>query len=483
MRSIQRQSLSSRSSVTSPLAFSENGIKPSWSLSAKLHMRSNSPSRFSLDSRSSPPLERIGEACDDKVSTSCFGGYSRHERQTNSKAPLASMEGNSSDDGGGKKILDETYVRAPTVSDKKSSKGEPLDNNNQISAVDQNVHGTPAKEPRHKSSSGSASKAEAAVAKKTSISKSKADQENPAKKRQSTSIHRSPSSQVSSSSQGKGAKVTNSKEKSEHPKTTRTPSGTPTKKKESSQSQEPGTAPGKTKTNQRLTSTPQSSASPSPTVKKGSLVTEKSSTVASSRKKLAERSSSGRDSSHASPMTDRPRAQLRGAEGGRPERKAVRSSSSSSSLTSLRSPSISSRELRRTSKSEDKGLSFFKSALRQKETRRSADLGKSAMLTKKAGERTSRSSSQNKLCTDEGNGEGNSSTASVTSKTVSEDKEISKISTPVRRSLLQGKSKSSSSEMSLQSPVNGKRPLEKMPSSRKLSCSMQSPARATQTPQ
>ncbi|XP_062868469.1 ubiquitin carboxyl-terminal hydrolase 31 [Trichomycterus rosablanca] len=484
VRSIQRQSLSSRSSITSPLAFSENGIKPSWSLSAKLQMRSSSPSRFSLDSRSSPPLERIGEACDDKVSTSCFGGYSRHERQTNSKAPLAMMEGNSSDDGSGKKILDEAYVRAPTVADKKSSKGEPLENNNQINAVDQNVHGTPSREPRHKSSASSASKAEVGVAKKTST-KTKGDQESSAKKRQSTSVHRSPSSQVSSSSQGKGAKVTNLKEKSDHPKTTRTPSGTPTKKKESSQSQEPGTAPGTTKTNQRLTSTPQSSASPSPTVKKSSSATDKSSTVALSRKKLAERSSSGRDSSYASPVTDRPRAQLKGAEGGRLERRAVRSSSSSSSLTSLRSPSISSRDLRRSSKSEDKGLSFFKSALRQKETRRSADLGKSAILTKKVGERTSRSSSQTKLGLgmDEGNGEGNSSTASLTSKTASEDKETSKISTPVRRSLLQGKSKSSSSETSLQSPVNGKRPLEKMPSSRKLSCSMQSPARATRMPQ
>lgn len=50
VRSVQRQSLSSRSSVTSPLAVSENGVRPSWSLSAKLQFRSNSPSRFSGDS-------------------------------------------------------------------------------------------------------------------------------------------------------------------------------------------------------------------------------------------------------------------------------------------------------------------------------------------------------------------------------------------------------------------------------------------------
>lgn len=474
MRSIQRQSLSSRSSIASPLTLSENGIKPSWSLSTKLQMRSNSPSRFSLDSRSSPPLERIGEACDDKVSTSCFGSYSRHERQAGSKAPLAMMEGNSSDDGSGKRNMDEVYTRAPSLADKKSSKGEPLENNNQITAVDQNLHGTPTKEPKHKSSGGSVSKAEVSSAKKSST-KTKGDQEKPSKKRQSTSsAQKSPSSQLSSSSQGKGAKVTNLIEKSDSPKARSVSSGTPTKKKESSQSQEAAPTSGATKTKQRLTPTPQSSASPSPIAKKSSSAVERSSSLSSSRKKLAERTSS-RDSSHAIPLADRPRVPLKGAEGGRPDRRPVRSSSSSSSLTSLRSPSISSRELRRASKSEDKGLSFFKSALRQKETRRSADLGKSAILTKKAGERTARSSSQTKLSTEDGEGEGNSSPASISSKAASEDKETSKPSTPLKRSLLPvGKSKSSSSDPILQSPVNGKRLIEKTASSRKLSCSMQS---------
>lgn len=473
MRSIQRQSLSSRSSITSPLAFSENGIKPSWSLSAKLQLRSNSPSRFSLDSRSSPPLERIGEASDDKVSTSCFGSYSRHERQTGSKAPLAMMEGNSSDDGSGKRIMDEVYSRAPSVADKKSSKGDPSDNNNQITAVDQNVHGTPSKEPKHKSSGGSVSKAEVSGAKKAST-KIKGDQEKPSKKRQSTSSAQRSPSQVSSSSQGKGAKVTNLKEKSDSTKARGVSSGTPTKKKEPSQSQEAALIPGAARTKQRTTPTPQSSASPSPTAKKSSSAVERSSSLSSSRKKLAERTSS-RESTHASPLADKPRMPLKGAEGGRPDRRPVRSSSSSSSLTSLRSPSISSKELRRASKSEDKGLSFFKSALRQKETRRSADLGKSAILSKKVVERTIRSNSQTKLSTDNGEGDGNSSPVSLSSKAASEDKETPKNSTPLKRSLLPlGKSKSSSSDAILQSPINGRRPLEKTSSSRKLSSSMQS---------
>lgn len=487
VRSIQRQSLSSRSSVTSPLAFSENGMKPSWSLSTKLQMRSNSPSRLSLDSRSSPPLERIGEACDDKVSTSCFGGYSRHERQPSSKAPLAMMEGNGSDDGNGKRILDEAYCRAPLQADKKSSKGEPVDNNNQINAVDQNSLGPLSKEQKHKSSE---KKTEGSGSKKSST-KTKGDQEKPSKKRQSTSsVTKSPSSQVSSSPQVKGTKTTNLKEKSNSPKSTKgTPSGTPSRKKESSESPVSGGTKGKPS----LTSTPQSSASPSPTSKKSSSLAERNSV--SGKKKLVERGSS-KDLTHTSPLAEKSRvsatpvrtSQPRTAEGSRPERRTVRSSSSSSSVTSLRSPSVSSRDLCRSSKSEEKGLSFFRSALRQKETRRSADLGKTTILSKKAAERTAKSSSQNKLNADEGEGSGNSSQQVSpeprSNKSANNEKESSKNSTPSKRSLLPvGKSKSSNSETSLQSPINGKRPLEKVASSRKLSSSMQTSARPTQTPQ
>lgn len=447
-------------------------------------MRSNSPSRFSLDSRSSPPLERIGEACDDKVSTSCFGGYSRHERQPSSKAPLAMMEGNGSDDGSGKRILDEAYCRAPTQSDRKSSKGEPVDNNNQINAVDQNALGALAKEQKHKSS-GSEKKADEKSSSKKSSTKTKGDQEKPSKKRQSTSsVTKSPSSQVSSSPQAKGTKATNLKEKSNSPKSTKgTPSGTPSRRKESLQAQESPVSGG-TKGKPSLTSTPQSSASPSPTSKKSSSVAERNSV--SGKKKLVERGSS-KDLAHTSPLAEKSRvsatprtSQPKTAEARRP----VRSSSSSSSVTSLRSPSVSLRDLRRSSKSEDKGLSFFKSALRQKETRRSADLGKTTILAKKVVERAAKSSSQCRLDADEGEGSGNSSQQVSpeprSCKAAANEKESSKTSTPNKRSLLPvGKSKSSNSETSLQSPINGKRPLEKISSSKKLSSSMQSSARPT----
>lgn len=465
-------------------------MKPSWSLSQKLQMGSNSPSRFSLDSRSSPPLERIGEACDDKVSTSCFGGYSRHERQPSSKAPLAMMEGNGSDDGSGKRILDEAYCRAPTQSDKKSSKGQPVDNNNQINAVDQNSLGALAKEQKHKSS-GSEKKADEKSSSKKSSTKTKGDQEKPSKKRQSTSsVTRSPSSQVFSSPQAKGTKATNLKEKSDSPKSTKgTPSGTPSRRKKSLQAQESPVSGG-TKGKPSLTSTPQSSASPSPTSKKSS--SERNSV--SGKKKLVERGSS-KDLVHTSPLAEKSRvnatlrtSQPKTAEASRSEMRPVRSSSSSSSFTSLRSPSVSLRDLRRSSKSEDKGLSFFKSALRQKETRRSADLGKTTILAKKAVERAAKYSSQCRLDADEGEGSGNSSQQVSleprSCKAAANEKESSKTSTPNKRSLLPvSKSKSSNSETSLQSPINGKRPLQKISSSKKLSSSMQSSARPTQTPQ
>lgn len=488
VRSIQRQSLSSRSSIASPLAFSDSGIKPSWSLSAKLHMRSNSPSRFSLDSRCSPPLERIGEACDDKVSTSCFGSYSRHERYFGSRSPLSMMESNQSDQDNNKRFLDMMYCRAPTPVEKKSTKNEPTENNNQITAIDQNslpAQATPSKEQKRKSSIGGfGSKAESTGSTKSS---SKGETEKTSKKRL-CSTYKSSTSESTSSTPVKGKKVSSTKEKSVNAKkSTSTPSGTPSKTKEA-------THPVETPQHKPcVRSTPQSSASPSPTSKKNSSINEKSST--SSRKKLVERSFS-RDSMHLSPVVDSLRGSSvtrsplsKSGESNRPERRLIRSSSSSSSVTSLRSPSISTRDLQRSSKPEEKGLSFFKSALRQRESRRSADLGKSTLLAKKASERTCKQNGQAKdISGDKGKtGDAVSSQTSTEThggETKSETKTSSKPPSSLSRTLLNvGKSKSSTSEVSLKSPANGKKPLERMASSRKLSSSMQSPARTTQRPQ
>ncbi|XP_068613785.1 ubiquitin carboxyl-terminal hydrolase 31-like [Brachionichthys hirsutus] len=488
VRSIQHQSSSSRSSISSPLAFSDSGIKPSWSLSAKLHMRSNSPSRFSLDSRCSPPLERIGEALDDKVSTSCFGSYSRHERYFGSRSPLSMMEGSLGDHDNSKRFVDMMYCRAPTPVEKRSSKNEPTENNNQITAIDQNVLPTqtaPSKEQKRKGSIGFGSKAESTGLTKIS---SKVEQEKTSKKRL-YSTHNTAAPETATSLPVKGKKPSNTKEKTVNAKkSSSVSSGTPSKAKEAAK---PSEATPQHKPCLRFP--PQCSASPSPMTKKNSSVAEKS--TMSSRKKLVERSCS-RDSMHASPPVDSPRGSSiarsslsKSGESNRPERRLMRSSSSSSSVTSLRSPSVSARDLQRSSKPEEKGLSFFKSALRQRESRRSADLGKSTMLIKKASERTCK---QNGPAKDTGSerattGDAASSPACLEAcggETKSEPKASSKPPSSLSRSLLNvGKSKSSSSEVSLRSPANGKKPLERMASSRKLSSSMQSPARATQRPQ
>ncbi|KAM9780638.1 ubiquitin carboxyl-terminal hydrolase 31 [Neosynchiropus ocellatus] len=479
VRSIQRQSLSSRSSIASPLALSDSGVKPSWSLSAKLQMRSNSPSRFSLDSRCSPPLERIGEACDDKVSTSCFGSYSRHERYFGSRTPVSMMDGNYNEMDNNKRFVDMTYCRAPTPVEKKNPKSEPTENNNQITAVDQNslpTQVTPSKEQKRKSSIGGfGSKAENINSPKPS----KTEPEKTSKKRL-CATHKPPEP----STPVKGKKASNTKEKSAGAKKApSTPCGTPSKTKEKASEGTPQHKPS-------VRTTAQSTASPCTTPNKTSNVAEKN---LNGRKRLVERSCS-RDSMHTSPLVNNLRANSisrssipKLGETNRLERKSIRSSSSSSSVTSLRSPSISTRDLQRCSKSEEKGLSFFKSALRQRESRRSADLGKSSLLFKKASERTCKQNGQAKDLSGDNadvtaSPRGTADTHVGDAKPVG--KESSKASISLSRSLLHvGKSKSSTSEVSLKSPPNGKKPLERMSSSRKLSSSMQSPARTTHRPQ
>ncbi|XP_048846741.1 ubiquitin carboxyl-terminal hydrolase 31 isoform X1 [Brienomyrus brachyistius] len=487
VRSVQRQSLSSRSSLASPLTLNENGIKPSWSLSAKLHLRSNSPSRFSLDSFSSS-LERIGETCDDKVSTSCFGSYSRHERQAN-KAPLAKMEGITSDEGNGTDFVDETYCRAPIQPDKKSFKADQVDNSNQLPGVEQKKsgQGNPSKEQKRRSTSGgSGSKSESSGTKRSSA-KIASDMEKTSKKRLGgISTSKSSSSPVSSSPRSKSyTKVSNLKDKTDSAKITRSPStGTPSKKVSAKGQETP--PPGATQQKQRISSMAKSSVSASPPVRKTLSGTER--TLATGRGKLEK--SVSQDSPRTSPLVDKPkpspaaRASLpRGVDGSRLD-KRLRSSSSSSSVTSLRSPSASSRELHRNNKSEEKGLSFFKSSLRQKETRRSADLGKTAMLAKKASEGATKGGTlaNGSLGTNDGSSK---PPLKAPPAFKGSDKERSpKTSTPVKRlALSQSKSKSSTPEMGQQSPANGNKLLEKTASSRKLSSGMQSSARLTQKPQ
>ncbi|PKU39532.1 ubiquitin carboxyl-terminal hydrolase hypothetical protein [Limosa lapponica baueri] len=344
VRSVQRQSLSSRSSVTSPLAVSENGVRPSWSLSAKLQFRSNSPSRFSGDSpvhTSASTLEKIGEAADDKVSTSCFGSLrnlsssylepcdgSRREHRTARRAPLAVMEGafreesvvrTSSSD------LSDGYGKSSVQPDRNRPALDPFDNNNQIAFVDQSdsVDSSPVKEVKAPSGTGLAAEKADGTPKKVHSSKGVSEPDKSLRKgrtvlsNQETKVSRSSPPPLRSSQ-----KVSRSRTAK------KTPSGSLTK----------GSSAGKSRTSDRSLSREGS---------KISLGSDKTSVTSSSRT--------------SSPRISHSRSDSRAVDS-----KHVRSSS----MANLRSPNVSVRSgLKRDSKSEEKGLSFFKSALRQKETR------------------------------------------------------------------------------------------------------------------
>ncbi len=164
--------------------------------------------------------------------------------------------------------------------------------------MDQNSLGALAKEQKHKSS-GSEKKVDEKSSSKKSSTKTKGDQEK--------ALQEAPEHlfchQVSippkcfPALKQRATKATNLKEKSDSPKSTNgTPSGTPSRRKKSLQAQESPVSGG-TKGKLSLTSTPQSSASPSPTSKKSS--SERNSV--SGKKKLVERGSSKGLGAHQSP--------------------------------------------------------------------------------------------------------------------------------------------------------------------------------------
>ncbi|MBN3294546.1 UBP31 hydrolase, partial [Polypterus senegalus] len=499
VRSVQRQSLSSRSSVTSPLATNENGIKPSWSLSAKLQMRSNSPSRFSLDSFSSSTLERIGEATDDKVSTSCFGSYSKYEHKTSGKAPLAVMEGVMREENLNRSntSLEDTFCKHSSQIEKRMSKMDSEDNNNRITSVDQSLSGRSlsTRESKHRSKPGPSNyKSDNGKRNPTKIVN---EQDKSSKKRQiSCSTQGSPASQASSSPSVKSsAKASGSKDKAESSKvgSLKPASSMSHSKKEHTQHQE-GSHLSSGQQKQKHPSKLKSSSTLPVVTKTSSL----GSTSSSGRNKMMEKSQS-KESSLVSPHLEKPggvsaskasssaRASvIKSSDSSRIERRPVRSSSSSSSVTSLRSPSVSSKtDLRRNSKSEDKGLSFFKSALRQKETRRSADFGKTSILSKKSTDGISKSTTKNGMDVSDGTCKTSQIISSElhSAKFSAKEKQAVKAGTLVTQSpVSSNKSKSSNLETSASLLSERKKQPEKS-STRKLSASMQSSAQSTQKAQ
>ncbi|KAF6734745.1 Ubiquitin carboxyl-terminal hydrolase 31 [Oryzias melastigma] len=148
VRGIQRPTFSSRSSIASPLALSENGTKPSWSHSAKLQLRSNSPSRFSVESHSSSPtLERIGEVADTQLSPTYFTNSPKLDKLSEGKSALDSNAGR-------KRLIEQVHVKAMTQAEQRNaiSSGE---NNNVVAATEQ--HRVSPKESRQRNGSADGS--------------------------------------------------------------------------------------------------------------------------------------------------------------------------------------------------------------------------------------------------------------------------------------------------------------------------------------
>ncbi|XP_015285216.1 PREDICTED: ubiquitin carboxyl-terminal hydrolase 31, partial [Gekko japonicus] len=397
VRSVQRQSLSSRSSVTSPLAVSENGIRPSWSLSAKLQIRSSSPSRFPGDSPAHSPastLERIGESADtDKVAPSCFGS-GRREHRTTGRAPLAVMEGVFRDEAPLQKPRGppDPHCKkksSPLPADQSCSPLDPFDNNNQIAFVDQSdsVESSPVKEEEKGfSGRGPSSPAKAdGPPRKAATGKDAAEAERSLRRGRtpllsSTDSLASPQAAASPPPLPPKTlpKVSRSRSKLDSCRASGrhgSPAARHRPKEAASRAHDAAAASSAQQKQKPLSSS--SSVRGAPAGK--SRTSDRSLSREGSKLSLGSSSEKGPP---ASSRTSSPRiGQSRSSEGQAAEGKHVRSSS----MASLRSPSAGPRSaLKRDSKSEDKGLSFFKSALRQKETRRSADLGKTTMLSKKA---------------------------------------------------------------------------------------------------
>ncbi|KAI3364997.1 hypothetical protein L3Q82_001160 [Scortum barcoo] len=501
VRGMQRQTFSSRSSIASPLVLSENGTKPSWPHSAKLQLRSNSPSRFSLESHSSSPtLERIGEVVDNKLSTSCFPGSPKSEKLSVGKSTLAALDSNPSS----KRLIEQVHSKAVAQAEQRSSI-QVGDNNNVVTAAEQISprHGATAKEPKQRNGA-----ADSAGVKRTSA-KTGLESERSPKKRPATSSTSSSSlspaspaiDKLPSRTQTKSAaSAASPKDKSDGPpkagKASSSRTATPSKRgssqtpealrAESAQQRKSG-SPGSQSSHPQRRTSPRGGG-------------EKSS--ASGRTRAADRSTS-HESSRVNAAPERKvnpggppsRSSAASKAEGRPgraveNRAAGRSSSSSSSMTSLRSSSVGvssasaappSRGPRRNSKTEEKGLSFFKTALRPKETRKSSDGGKAG-----AGEA--------KVSPEEGGGDAareagagkkaqNVASEAQTNVTTTKDKESSKASAAAKHSLLPStKSKLSGAETTTQSSASAKDPSKKEPVKKTMQ-SRKIPINSTQTSQ
>lgn len=416
---------------------------------------------------------------DNKLSTSCFAVSPKPDKLSRGKSALAALDSNP----GSKRLIEQVHSKAVAQVEQRSSI-QAGDNNNVVNAAEQVSprHGAAAKELKQRNGP-----TDSAGVKKTSMKPGLESERSP-KKRPATSSTSSSSLSPASPAIDKSPSraqikpaASNLKDKSDGlPKTSKAgssrtatpskkgPSSTPEVLHPDSAQQKKNGSPGLQSSHPQRRTSPRvggekSSASGRTRATDRSTSRESSRTSVASEKKINHGGPPSR-SSAASRVEGRPG---RAAE----NRMAGRSSSSSSSMTSLRSSSVavssasaslSSRGPCRNSKTEDKGLSFFKTALRPKETRKSADGGKAGM-----GEAKGTPEDVGVDAAKEGIPHGvskkaqNLASEAQTNVTTAKDKESSKASTSAKHSLLPStKSKLSGGETA---SANAKDPSKKEP--------------------
>lgn len=422
---------------------------------------------------------------DTVLATSCFTGSPKSEKMLGAKSTLPSL--NSSP--GNKRLIEHLHSKALAQAEQRNIV-QPGDNNNVAAGAEQVSprHGAAAKEAKQRHGS--------AESVKRSSAKTGLESERSPKKRPATSSTSSSSLSPASPANDKlpprsQAKCAASKDKSDGPpkssKAGSSRTATPSKKGSSQTSEAQHAEPVQQKkgSSQALQSSqPQRRSSPRGAGEKSSV---------SGRTRVPERSISRDSRTNAAPERKAGGPPTKSSAAGRAEgrmgrasenRAVGRSSSSSSSMTSLRSSNAAvassanaappSRGPQRSSKAEEKGLSFFKTALRPKETHKSVDAGKTGVEDAKGSSEVVGGDTVKEGIP---NGVGKkaqnvASEAKNNSMNTAKDKESMKASSSAKHSLLPStKSKISGAETTSQPPakdLSKREPAKKTIQSRKI---------------
>lgn len=434
---------------------------------------------------------------DNQLTDSCFTGSPKPDKMSGGKSILAALDSNV----GSRRLIEQGYFKSVAQAEQRSSiqTGE----NNNATEEASPRHGVAPKDPKQRNGS-----ADSFSVKKTSA-KTGIEGERSPKKRPATSSTSSSSLSPASPAIDKSPSRTQSKGATSASNPRDRISGPPKTSKGSSSRTATPSKKASSQTPELLHPDPQQKTSGSPGSQSSHLQrrpspragTEKIS--AAERTRAADRSAS-RESSRAKTASERKtshggppskssgssRAEMRPVRA-LEDRPTGRSSSSSSSMTSLRSSSVGissgnaaqpPRGPRGNSKTEDKGLSFFKTALRPKENRKPGESGK-AGLTEPKGSPEDGDATRELLSGGASRKTQNAALELQNNVTTAKDKESSKVSAAAKKSLLPStKLKLSEAQTITQSSAMAKDPSKKEPAKKTLQ-SRKIPINSTQTSQ